>query len=403
MGKLLTERVVRDAKPGARAFIVWDQEIRGLGCKVFPSGRKSYVLFYRRRRRQRLATLGRCSEMSLREARRRAAVELVRLRDGDAGPLERRREEREAPTVNEALDRFFNETVPERIAASRFSERTAREYRLHARRYVRPGLGELPIADVTRRDVEKLAAALVDRPSQRNRVLAFVSRIFSLAEHWEWRPQHTNPARGIERGREEPRRRILSGYEFASFSRVLKDAEEARGPSVSAIRVAALTGLRISEVLAMRWADVDFGSGRVHLPSTKTGSRSHDLPAAALALVSALPRINDWIFTYGRSAPVTYRTVRQHFAEFVSEAGLEDVRLHDLRRTLITTAAASGESVFVIRDLLGHSTLAMAARYVQEAGLAVRDARERAGSTVAAMMERTTNEDGSDLQREPRR
>ena len=103
--------------------------------------------------------------------------------------------------------------------------------------------------------------------------------------------------------------------------------------------------------------------------------------------MKALPRINEFVFTYGRSAPVTYRTVRQHFAELVAAAGLQDVRLHDLRRTLITTAAASGESVFVIRDLLGHTTLAMAARYVQEAGLAVREARERAGSTVAAMME----------------
>ena len=146
----------------------------------------------------------------------------------------------------------------------------------------------------------------------------------------------------------------------------------------------------------MRWADVDFDSGRVHLPRTKTGARAHDLPAAALALVSALPRINEWIFTYGRSAPVTYRTVRNHFSEIVVKAGLEDVRLHDLRRTLITTAAAGGESVFVIRGLLGHTTTAMAARYVQEAGLAVREARERAGRAVAAMMDGGQGGNGSD-------
>ena len=384
---MLTERIVRDAKPGTKPVVLWDGQIKGLGCKVFPSGRRSYVLSYRRGGKKRLATLARCSEVSLRQARDMARGELSRIRSGAADPLERRRREREAPTVDDALRKFFDETVPDRIATGRFTERTAREYRKQARRYVGPALGEMQVARVARRDVAQLAATLSDRPTQRNRVLAFVSALFTWTERWEWRPQHTNPVRGIERAREEPRRRILSRSEFAALSIALQSAEEARGPSVAAIRVAAVSGLRISEILAIRWADVDTESGRVQLPSTKTGARVHDLPEAALALMNALPRMNEFVFTYGRAAPVTYRTVRTHFAEIASVAGLEAITLHDLRRTLITTAAGSGESVFVIRDLLGHSTLAMAARYVQEAGLAVGEARERAGQTVAAMMD----------------
>ena len=280
---MLTERIVRDAKPGPKPVILWDGQIRGLGCKVAVSGLTTYVLSYRRGRRKRLATLGRCSEMSLRHARNLAGEELGRVRRGESDLLERRHREREAPTVNDALTKFFAETVPDRIASGRFTERTASEYRRQARRYVAPRLGALQVSEVTRHDVEKLARSLLRTPALRNRVLAFVSRIFTLTEHWEWRPQHTNPARGIERGREEPRRRILSGDEFAALSSALKDAEQARGPSVAAIRVAALTGLRISEVIAMRWADVDLASGRVNLPRTKTGARAHDLPAAALA------------------------------------------------------------------------------------------------------------------------
>ena len=384
---MLTERIVRDQKPGPKSVILWDGQITGLGCKVFPSGHKAYVLSYRSGRRKRLASLGRCSELSLRDARDRARVELSQIRAGEDDPLERRRRQREAPTVNDALAKFFDETVPQRIAAGRFSERTAREYTWQARRYVAPALGPMLVSSVNRHDVESAVARLADRPSQRNRVLAFLSRLFTLTERWEWRAQHTNPVRGIERAREEPRRRILSGKEFALLAQALTDAEQRCPPSVAAIRVAALTGLRIGEVLAMRWADIDLESGRVSLPATKTGARVHDLPAAAIDLVCALPRVNEWIFTNGRLAPVQYRTVRRHFLEIVAAAGLEDVRLHDLRRTLITTAAAGGESVFVIRGLLGHTTTVMAARYVQEAGLAVREARERAGSAVAAMME----------------
>ena len=387
MRRILTERVVRDAKPSAKPFVIWDQELVGVGCKIYPSGQKRYVLTYLAGDVRRLSTIGRCSEMSLRQARDRARVELVRIRDGMPGPIERRRESLEAPTVNDAL---------ERIAAGRFSETTTREYRIQARRYVAPALGTVQVAAVTRHDVEKLAATLSDRPTQRNRVLAFVSRIFTLTERWEWRVQHSNPARGIERGREEPRRRILSRDEFAALSRALRDAQETRAPSVAAIRVAALSGLRISEVIAMRWDDVDLESGRLHLPQTKTGARGHDLPAAALALLNAMPRINAFVFTSGRPSPIAYRTVRRHFLAIVAAAGLHDVRLHDLRRTLITAAAAGGESVFVIRGLLGHTTTQIAARYVQEAGLAVREARERAGSAVAEMMGGTGAEEESD-------
>ena len=393
MRRTLSERVVRDARPAATAYVIWDQELIGVGCKVYPSGQKRYVLTYLSGDVRRLSTIGRCSEMSLREARDRARVELVRIRDGGPGPIERRREALEAPTVNDALERYFNETVPNRIASGRFSERTAREYRKHARRYVGPALGKMRIAAVTRSDVEAFAASLHDRPVQRNRVLAFVSTLFKWTELWEWRDQSTNPVHGIERGLEEPRERILNSVEFAALSRALKSAEQGRGPSVSAIRVAALTGLRISEVLAMRWSDVDLQTGRTGLPSTKTGARVHTLPEAALLVVRALPRINDWVFTYGRPAPVTYRTVRRHFAEVVSAAGLEDVRLHDLRRTLITAAAASGAGVFIIRGLLGHSTLSTAQRYVQEAGLDVIQAREQAGSAVADMMEGSGDSD----------
>ena len=391
---MLTERIIRDARPESKPRFLWDGQVTGLGCKVAVSGRKTFVLCYRVGGRSRLATLGRCSDMALRDARNLARDELTRVRKGEPDLLERRRRERAEPTVNDALEKFFNETVPQRIAICKFTERTGREYRQHAKRYVAPALGTLRVSAVTRHDVENLAATLLDRPSQRNRLLSFVSRQFNLTERWEWRPPHTNPARGIERASEEPRRRILSADEFAALSRALKGAEEARGPSVAAIRVAALTGLRISEVIAMRWADIDFKSGRVDLPSTKTGARMHDLPAAALAQMQLCLRINDFVFTYGRSAPVTYRTIRAHFAEIVAEAGLVDVRLHDLRRTLITAAAAGGESVFVIRGLLGHKTTAMAARYVQEAGLAVREARQKAGRTIAEMMDVAAEEEG---------
>ena len=100
-----------------------------------------------------------------------------------------------------------------------------------------------------------------------------------------------------------------------------------------------------------------------------------------------MPRIGEWAFTSARDRPVTYAYVRRVFADAVKDAGLENVRLHDLRRTVMTNAAAAGVGTHVLRDLLGHRSTAMADRYIRAVGNPVRDAREQVGAAMAAMMD----------------
>ena len=238
---------------------------------------------------------------------------------------------------------------------------------------------------MTRRHVERMVDPLPN--ATRNRVLALTSRLFTLFARWEWRAQNSNPAQGIERAREDARDRTLAPSELSALAGALSGLEDRFPASVAAIRFAAVTGLRIGEVLRVRWQDIDFEGGRLTMPETKTGRRIHDLPAAALQVLGALPRLNPWAFTTGTNAAITYRTVRKHFAEAAKAAGLADVRLHDLRRTVMTAAAAAGVGTHVLRDLLGHKTTAMADRYIRSVGNPVRDAREQIGATMAAMME----------------
>ena len=383
---MLTERIIRDAKPGPVQRVLWDSRIKGLGVRVTLAGAKAYVIDYRAGGRQRRATIGRYPGMPLREARERAARELASIREGETDPLERRREIREAPTVDEGLDRFLDEFGPERVRLGRLSPRTLQNYRNQVKLYVRPTLGKRRVADVRRRDVERAVGRLPN--ATRNRVLALVSRLFNLFEVWEWRPQHTNPVRGVARAREEARDRVLDSAELAALSVALERLGERFPASVAAIRVAALTGLRISEVCALQWQHVDFESGRVTLPETKTGRRVHHFPDAALDILRGMPRINRGVhvFTVDARGPLTYRTVRTRFAEAAELAGLRDVRLHDLRRTVMTNAAAAGVGTHVLRDLLGHKTTAMADRYVRAVGPPVADARRAIGAAMAAAM-----------------
>ena len=126
---MLTERRIRDAKPAPKLTFLWDGEVKGLGVRITPAGAKSFVLRYRTAGRERLATLARVSEISLKDARERAGVELVAIRAGETDPLERRREAVEAPAVADGVARFFEEYAPRRMADGRLSERTLRDYR----------------------------------------------------------------------------------------------------------------------------------------------------------------------------------------------------------------------------------------------------------------------------------
>ena len=385
---MLTERVVRDAKPDGQTRIVWDSTVKGLGLRISTKGTKAYVLSYRINGRKRIITLARASEISLKEVREIAGDQLVSVRTGQDDPLEKRQEARKAPTVADGLERFFGEFTPARIKMGRLSPRTVKDYRHQATKYIEPALGRLKIADVRRSEVERMVSPLP--PIQRNRVLALTSRLFNQFERWDWRPQQTNPAYGIERAREEARDRTLSADELAALAKALKQHEGQQHPvSVAVIRTLMLTGLRVSEVLGIKWENIEFETGRLVLETTKTGRRGHDLPAPALAILSDLPRFNRcaWVFTNNGKAATIYRTVRKHFMEIVAEAGIEGVRLHDLRRTVMTQAASSGIGTHVLRDLLGHKTTAMADRYIRAQGSPVREAREKVGAAMAAMMD----------------
>ena len=382
---MLTERTIRDQKPGPKTRILWDTKLKGLGCRITPAGSQSFVLRYSDAKgRQRLATLARVSEIALKDARELAAREMVKIRMGEDDLLTRRKEQRESFTVAQGIERFFDEFCPRRLATRRISERTVGEYRKQAQRYLLPALGGLDIGRVQRHHVERMVDPL--RPVLRNRVLALTSRIFRYFEDEGHRRQYDNPCRGVERSREEPRDRTLTPTEIAALGRALTASNIDPCPA-AAIQFAMLTGLRISEVLSMRWECVNFESGSVLLPVTKTGRRNHPLSTPALSVLAGLSIRGDYVFCAASLQQLSYWAVRQAFLKVVEEAGLSDVRLHDLRRTFMTRAAESGINPHTLRDLLGHKTAAMADRYIRRANLPVVDATEAVSGAMAAMMD----------------
>ena len=380
----LTEKRIRDAKPEPKTCFLWDPAFKNFGVRIAPGGTKAFVLDFHEAGKHRRVTIARVGEMSLKAARALASDQMAAVRAGEAHLLDKRREARDLPTVADAVRRFLDEHSARRIANARMSPRTVKDYRSQCASTILPAIGARTVASVETADIERIVDPL--RPVQRNRVLALASRIFTLCEHWGWRPQRTNPARGIERAVENARDRTLTPAEFASLAGALAARETSNPAAVASIRFAAMTGLRIGEVLNIQWDHVDVDSGRLLLPETKTGRRWHDLPAPALAVLDSLPRLTEFCFTNGR-AGVGYKHVQAVFKAAARNAGAPDIRLHDLRRTVMTEAAAAGVGTHVLRDLLGHKSTAMADRYIRSVGNPVREARETIGNRVATMME----------------
>ena len=382
---MLTERIIRDAKSTGKTRTIWDTKTPGLGVQVTRGGTKNFVIRYAVDDKRRQAILCRVGQLPLAEVRKKAGAELAAIRAGKVDPLRRREEAAAAPTVNDGLDRFFDEYAPRRIADGRLSERTANGYRKQAGRTLRPKLGTMKIKDVTRRDIE-LALAKV-APVQRNRQLALASRLFNLFETWEYRPQHTNPVRGIEKAREEPRDRVLAPSEIEALAGAVASISD-KIFAVTAIRFLMLTGWRSGEALALRWADLNFETGEAVLPSTKIGRDNRPVGAFALELLAGLPQVNGnpFVFAGARGAAIGYRKLRLVFAAACVAAGIPDCRLHDIRRSVATTAAASGLSVLLLRDLLGHKSVAMANRYARRAGSALQETVDASAARMAAMM-----------------
>ena len=378
---LLNEQSVRRQKPGTKTRILWDTRLVGLGCRITSAGSRAYVLRYTDAKgKQRLATLARVGEVPLKEIRALAGRELLKVRMGETDLLRRKQERRDSATVAEAVETFFEEFCPNRIRNGRMAPRTAHDYRKMAERYLLPAIGNRDVDEIERFHIETMMNPL--RPVLRNRVLALASRIFRYFEDQGLRKQYSNPCRGVERSREEPRDRTLSKAEISALGKALARAD-VHPVKRAAIQFAMLTGLRISEVISLRWDCVDFESRSVLLPTTKTGRRIHPLSTAALDILSKLGIHGDHVFCIGPSKPVTYTIVRLAFLKAAKAAGLKDVRLHDLRRTFMTRAAESGISSHTLRDLLGHKTAMMADRYVRRANIPVAKATEQVSGELA--------------------
>jgi len=388
----LTKRSVDSLQSNDRRQFVYDSELRGFGIDVTPAGTKTFFVQYRtaggRRGRVRRYILGRYGVLTVDKARKRAREVLGTVALG-VDPAIARQERHEAPTVRELGKDYLEDVL------ARKKPRTHETYTWLWEKYVRPAIGNAAVADVTPADVAKLHRKMRATPYAANRALAVIGSFFSYAERQGVRAKHTNPAHDTQPYEEKARERYLTPAEVKRLGDALDRAlrvgippaprrrrKRKTGPTskfipksvdtpkpanpfaVAAIRFLLLSGWREREALTLRWSDVDVGRRVALLPDTKTGRSARPLGAPATALLEALPRVDASPYVFpGRDPKKPLVEINRVWFAVRHAAGLEDVRLHDLRHSFASVVASAGGSLLMVRALLGHKDVQTSARY----------------------------------------
>jgi integrase len=336
--------------------------------------------------RTRRITIGRHGVLTADNARRGAVQHLAKVAGGENPSAERktaRAKARQTQTVEQLAKRFLSDYVEPRRKPS-----TAAEYRRILETRIPDALGKMPVDSVNREDIEALHLSLRTKPYEANRTLAVLSKMFNMAEVWRLRADGSNPVRKVERYTEKKRDRFLSEAELGRLGEVLAEAgrTQTEMPGVlAAIRLLSFTGCRAGEILNLRWSDVDLAFGVLRLPDAKAGARIVPLGAPAVDLLQAMPRKTGYVVTgKKRKKPLSLFTLESVWSRLRKKAKLDNARLHDLRHTVGTYAGQAGLNAFVVRDILGHKTLAMTDRYVSQDTNPLRGAADQVAGRIAA-------------------
>ncbi|MFH1058578.1 MAG: tyrosine-type recombinase/integrase [Pseudomonadota bacterium] len=361
----LTKRLIDALQAGPEGdLVVWDEDLKCFGIRVKASGVKSFCIQYRNASGQsKRLTLGRYGPLTPEQARRLALQRLSEVVKGN-DPVAERTEMRKASTVKELAERYLSEHAGLKKKASSQD----RDERLLTR-FILPALGTKKVVAVTRADVARLHHTVGQQtPIQANRVLAVMSKMMTLAIKWGIRPEADgNPCRYVERFKEAKRERYLTAEELARLGTALSELEQegVESPSViAAMRLLIFTGCRREEILSLKWEHVDFERACLRLPDSKTGAKTVPLGPPALELLAQTPRLEGNPYVCPGLKPGGHLIgLPKAWGRIQKRAGLERVRLHDLRHSFASVGAAAGLGLPIIGALLGHTQAATTQRY----------------------------------------
>ena len=395
----LTKKSVDSANPKEKEYFVWDNGLPGFGLRVFPSGKRSYLVQYRINGRTRRYTIGLHGPTTPDKARTRAMALLSAIADG-GDPAAERHESQKSLTVAQLCDLYFEEGCGTKKPSTLATDRGRVE------QHIKPLLGTKRVRAVTQADVMKFLKDVAGGKTKADmktrergraivrggkgtatRTVGLLGGIFTFAVNRKLRSD--NPVRGVKRFTDKRNERFLSPVELGKLGKILQRAEhEGVNPcAIAAIRLLIFTGCRKSEILTLKWEYVDWENKFLRLPDSRTGQKIVPLGAPALELLSALPKVegNSYVLPSVEKEK-HYTGLQKVWQEIRAWEGLSDVRIHDLRHSFASVGVLGGDSLLMIGKLLGHKDSKTTQMYAHLADDAAQQAADRIARQIKAAM-----------------
>lgn len=326
---------------------------------------------------RRKPALGQFGELTVEQARSLAQDWLAEVRRG-GDPGHDKAEARKAPTVKELCSLFMEDH-----SKLHNKPRTQDCYQYQINKHVIPTFGSKKVHEVARHDVTALMKRMEKSPTQANRVLSLIRKMFNLAELWGYRPDGSNPCRHVPKYPEKGSTRLITDEQMVKLFAYLDKAEaEELEHSIHllAVRLQFEFAARMSEILMLQWDWIDLPNGRVVWPDSKTGDMSKPLSAEARRLLEHASRYGDSPYVcpaiLDHSKPLNPGSYYQSWRRILDRAGVPRVGTHGIRHRSATDIANSGVPVKVGMALTAHKTVAMFMRYVHTEDDPVRQAAE---------------------------
>ena len=387
-GMRLSDAGIAGLKPDKTEYIVRDRRVAGLGVRVRPSGHRSFVWHGHANGGAVRLTIGSAALITVEDARR----ECLALQNRSASArMEHPNEGSEAPLFREYALGEWKASAAVRWGASRHRSVD----RMLAKQLL-PAFGALRLDRIRRPLVEQwFDVHSRTAPEGANKALQLFRQIMNAAVATGLIA--ANPAQSIKRNPRPKLTRFLSAEEIGRLHRTLDrlvDERSSRQQQADIIRLLLLTGCRKGEILKLKWSEVD--GDVLRLADTKTGPRTVWLSRASSAIVLRQPRAGSAYVFPSPANPARARSDTPRLWDRArKEAGIEDVRMHDLRHTVASQAVARGVALSTVARMLGHSDPKMTLRYAHVSDRDVEAAAERIGKVIETAMETGRAIDGA--------
>lgn len=380
MSQKLTKRAVESIQPHQiNELLIWDSELKGFGVRVFPTGRRTYFIQYRNAhgntRRKKIGVHGIITAELAREEAKKLLGDVAKGQDPS---VELKVVSNDIqPSMQELADQYLLLHAEPNKALQCYKDDMSKIKNIILKKY-----GHLRVDAVTTFDLQKLHSELHKTPIKANRTIALLSTMFNFAIQWGWRSD--NPAKGIKKYKEHKRYRWLNDEEV---QRLLTSLNNYHNQNVAnAIRLLVLMGSRKTEVLSAKWDQIDLERGTWTKQAHSTKQRKMEyLPISSLVLeiLKKMKVQADSPFLFpGKLSNQPLKDPKKAWSTIRKQAGVSDVRIHDLRHTFASHLVSSGVSLSIVGKLLGHTQASTTQRYAHLADAPLREAAELFGEKV---------------------